>query len=346
MPGKWEMVRPTGKTGDGESKVGEPLARSVSPSRVSEGEIDVSFRVEQPRYGLSRVVLPHHTRREIETVIAKVQHHEVLYEDWDLRSIDLSGGRTNINLFGPPGAGKTLCAEAIAFELGKPIIRVNYAEIESKYVGETPKNIKAAFHSAEQEGAVIFFDEADSILGRRLSNVVQSADHGVNASRSVMLLEMDRFSGVTVFASNFAENYDSAFTRRILAHVEIPLPDLECRLALWTMHLPVKMPVEPGLDVNLLGEESEGLTGADILNIVVLAASAAVRRPAPRRVVTTSDLLSAGQSVREAKRVVGSGRRTRTYSEVVDLDNAPPDVLEAARQLPERGGQGGRDGQD
>jgi SpoVK/Ycf46/Vps4 family AAA+-type ATPase len=141
------------------------------------------------------------------------------------------------------------------------IIRANYAEIESKYVGETAKNIKAAFQKAKETGALLFFDEADSILGRRLSNVRQSTDHAVNVSRSVMLLELDQFSGVTVFATNLASNYDTAFIRRILGHIEMPLPDADQRLRLWQVHTPSRMPVE--LD-------------GDVLNIVVNAASTAL----------------------------------------------------------------------
>lgn len=104
------------------------------------------------------------------------------------------------------------------------MICVNYAEIESKFVGETPKNIKEAFQFAEEKQAILFFDEADSILGKRFSNVSQSTDHAVNVSRSVMLLELDSFKGVTLFASNFMSNYDSAFVRRIIGHIEMRLP--------------------------------------------------------------------------------------------------------------------------
>ena len=333
MPGKWEKAesRTTDKRPD-QPKQDEADTRSpTAPASQNAANKVVSFRAEHPRYGLDRVILPTHTKREIETVLAKVRHHQTLYEDWNLRSIDLTGGRTNINLYGPPGTGKTLCAEAIAHELDKLIIKVSYAEIESKYVGETPKNITAAFRTASKSDALIFFDEADSILGRRLSNVSQSADHGVNVSRSVMLLEMDSFSGVTVFASNFAENYDPAFTRRILAHVHIPLPDSPCREKLWLLHMPKEMPVDPRLDLERLVELSEGMSGADILNIVIQAASTAVRRTKPDKFVSLEDLEAAIRSVRDAKRVVGAGIGRRTWAEEVELEDAPEDVRLAAR---------------
>ena len=174
---------------------------------------------------------------------------------------------------------KALRPKQSRMNLEKGIIRANYAEIESKYVGETAKNIKAAFQKARESEALLFFDEADSILGRRLSNVRQSTDHAVNVSRSVMLLELDRFSGVTVFATNLASNYDTAFVRRILGHIEMPLPNTEQRDQLWRYHLPERMPVRlSDADWQELVVQSEGLSGGDILNIVVNAASSALQR--------------------------------------------------------------------
>lgn len=191
------------------------------------------FNVEKPKHKLEDLVVPNKTKLQIAGLLTKVKSHDVLYIDFGLGEIDATGGRTAINLYGPPGTGKSFTAEAIANELNRDIIKVNYAEIESKFVGETPKNIKAVFKKAKDKNAVLFFDEADSILGKRLSNITQSTDHAVNVSRSVMLLELDKFTGVTVFATNLASNYDSAFVRRIIGHIEMPLPNNECRESLF-----------------------------------------------------------------------------------------------------------------
>ena len=193
-------------------------------------------------------------------------------------------------MFGLPGTGKTFCAEAIADYLGKKIIKVNYAEIESKYVGETPKNITAAFKKAKETKSVLFFDEADSILGKRLTNVTQSADHGVNVSRSVMLLQLDNFDGEVIFASNLAKNYDGAFVRRILAHIEFELPDRECRVKLWNYLLAKEIPTAEDVNLEWLADESNGLSGGDILNVVIAAASRAVQRTGNSQKVLRSDL--------------------------------------------------------
>lgn len=264
------------------------------------------FSVETPRRKLGDLIIDESTMLQLSSLLTKIKYHHLLYVDFGLGEIDPYGGRTAINLYGPPGTGKSFAAEAIANELGMGIIRANYAEIESRFVGDTPKNIKAAFQKARETNALLFFDEADSILGRRLSNVAQSTDHAVNVSRSVMLLELDRFSGVTVFATNFASNYDTAFIRRILGHIEMPLPDEDARLRLWRHHIPSRMPVRLSAeDWERLVQESEGLAGGDILNIVVYAASMALEREGPACTITLNDFLIATGANKKARREIG-----------------------------------------
>lgn len=232
-------------------------------------------------------------REQINTALNRIKYHDKLYNEWNLKKVDPHGQRTAINLFGLPGTGKTFCAEAISYKLNRKILKVNYAEIESKYVGETPKRITAAFRKAKETQSVLFFDEADSILGKRLTNVTQSADHGVNVSRSVMLLQLDSFDGLVIFASNLPSNYDAAFVRRILAHIEFELPDKECLMKLWKYLLPDEVPRSDDITVEWLANNSEGFSGGDILNIVKLSASQAVARTNNRCEVTQSDILNA-----------------------------------------------------
>lgn len=135
--------------------------------------------------------------------------------------------------------------------MGKLIIRVNYAEIESKYKGETLKNIQAAFKKAREIGAVLFFDEANSILSKRLTNVTQSADNEDNISRSVIFSELDNFNGIVIFATNFPGNFDEAFVRRIQAHIEFELPNEDYRMQLWNLLLPTEVPRADDITVEL-----------------------------------------------------------------------------------------------
>lgn len=273
------------------------------------------FVVEQPQRRLQDLVVPATTLQHLRGLLTKIKYHHVLYDDFGLREIDPYGGRTAINLYGPPGTGKSFTAEAIAHELQMGIVRANYAEIESKYVGETAKNIQSAFRKAEDSGALLFFDEADSILGRRLSNVRQSTDHAVNVSRSVMLLELDRFTGVTVFATNLASNYDTAFVRRILGHIEMPLPTKDLRRRLWESHIPNRMPTQlTEGDWLQLVEQSEGLSGGDILNCVINAAARALERDGKQCIISIDDFLVAIHASHCAKREVGAVTHVDTSS--------------------------------
>ncbi len=262
--------------------------------------------VETPVRGLADLVVPEATRAQILALVTKIRHHKVLYEDFGLGALDPSGGRTAVNFYGPPGTGKTLAAEALAHELGLGLLRANYGELESKFVGETAKNIQALFRRVKETGALLFFDEADSILGKRLDKVSQSTDHAVNVSRSVMLLELDQFPGVTVFATNLASNYDPAFVRRILGHVPMPLPDAPTRVRLWQRHLPDRLPHDLGpSELEVLVAESDGLSGGDLLSTVLQAAARALEREGPSCRIGLADFQAALGQVRRAKAEVG-----------------------------------------
>ncbi|OPZ62625.1 MAG: Proteasome-associated ATPase [Firmicutes bacterium ADurb.Bin506] len=277
------------------------------PLPPAAGAAGQAFAVREPRFSFEQMVLAPDVMRNIDSVCARIQHHDVLYGEWGLASIDPGGVRVAVNLYGPPGTGKTMCAEALARRFGRPILEVNYADVESKYVGETPKNIRAAFAAAAAAGAVLFFDEADSILGKRMTNVQQSADHAVNVSRAVMLRQMDLFEGIVIFATNLASNYDAAFVRRIPYHVYMPLPDEECRARLWQQLIPAAMPGKDTIPVSVLAEASEGMSGGDIKNAIVLAATRAVQREGPARLLTLEDLTEAIEAVLRARRDVGGG---------------------------------------
>ncbi|MBX3064025.1 MAG: AAA family ATPase [Anaerolineae bacterium] len=261
------------------------------------------FTPEAPSRRLADLVLSAETERQLRTALAKIQYHDVLYKEWGLESIHPEGRGIAINLYGPPGTGKSFAAEAIADHLSKKILRVDYAQIESRFVGDTPKNIVAAFNTAREADAVLFFDEADSMLSRRATNITQAADYGVNVSRSTLLLQLDSFQGVVLFATNLAANYDPAFVRRILAHVHFPLPDEAALIRLWRYHLPAKMPLAADVTAESLASRSLGLSGGDVLNTVILAAAAAVERGSTT--VSLSDFEGAIDQVRRAKQEIG-----------------------------------------
>ncbi|MFC7529765.1 ATP-binding protein [Actinoplanes sp. GCM10030250] len=263
------------------------------------------FPVRRPVRTLADLIVPGPVGERLRNALRQVQYHDVLFQQWNLRRIDPHRAGVALNLYGPPGTGKTMAAEALAAHLGKGFIDVNYAEIESRYVGDTPKNIVRCFEAAEKAGAVLVFNEADSILGSRLSSVTQSADHSVNLTRSVMLNQLDAFTGVVVFTTNFAANYDSAFVRRILAHVHFDLPDRETLARLWATLLPDELPRADDVDADVLAAASTGLAGGDLVNVIVAAAARAVERTGASRRVTADDLFAELVTVRAAQAAVG-----------------------------------------
>lgn len=155
----------------------------------------------EPRFALEQVALNEKVKEQIQTAIAAVRYKSKMTEEWGMSEY-FSGNRAVIlNFYGKAGTGKSMTAEAVAKALDKKVYHINYSELESKYVGETPKNIRRAFECATRDDAVLIFDEADSFLGKRLSSVTQSADYGVNITRSVLLMELEKFSGVVVFTA-------------------------------------------------------------------------------------------------------------------------------------------------
>ena len=140
----------------------------------------------------------------------------------------------------------------------------------------SPKNIRKVFEAAKASNSILFFDEADAILSRRVTNMSNATDVSVNQTRSVMLILMNEFQDFIIFATNFIENFDPAFMRRISMHVEFTLPDLDCRRRLWQMYIPKKLPTN--VDFDELAEKFDGISGSDISNAVLNAAFKAARR--------------------------------------------------------------------
>lgn len=280
-------------------------AAPSSPASEIQSRLE-NFAPQKPLYSIDRLILSDETMQAIRNALALLEQQKLIYETWNLQSIDRAGKKVALNFYGEPGTGKTLAAEAIANYLGKDLLAISYAELESKFVGETPKNIKAAFEKARQTGAALFFDEADSILGKRLTQVAQATDHSVNLTRSVMLMELDRFDGVVIFASNLVQNYDSAFLRRMIAHIEFPLPNAELRLKIWKAHLPPQLPIQPDLNFDALVEASDGASGGDVKNAVLLAASFAATKPKGAQIANEADFIKAIRFVLEGKRKVAT----------------------------------------
>ncbi|MDR1383517.1 MAG: ATP-binding protein [Planctomycetaceae bacterium] len=315
--------------------IGKPINESGIPagkqqediSQGKEPEPAMTFIPRKPQYTLEQVILPEEVTAQVKNLLklADPLFRKMLYEEWELRKIDPFGENTAFLFYGPPGTGKTMCVEAFANALGKQVIDVSYSQIESKYVGETGKNIVAAFEAAEKSGALLFFDEADSILGSRMSNVTQAADQAVNVTRAVMLKELDAFSGIVAFATNFAKNIDSAFVRRIDKHIEIPLPTNKARLVMFQKMISDKVPGKNNLDWDKLVTESEGFAGGDIKNAVVNSLVRVASEPKDRQLATTKVFVEEIGLVRKGRQNVGKSAPIVT-ERVIPLEQAKQEI--------------------
>ena len=237
---------------------------------------EIIFIPEEPKYSLDDIVLPNSVKEQILDIADYAKNSKIVYEQWGLEKTHKYSKRIGINLYGAPGTGKTMAAHALAKYLGRKILIVNYADIESKYVGETPKNIRKVFEVAKETNSILFFDEADAILSKRVTNMTGAVDVSGNQTRSVMLMIMNDYQDFIIFATNFIENFDPAFMRRISMHVKFELPDFECRKKLWKLYIPNTMP--NNIDIDEIAKKYEGLSGSDISNAILMGAFKAARQ--------------------------------------------------------------------
>jgi hypothetical protein len=208
---------------------------------------------------------------------------------------------------------------------------VDYAQLESKYVGDTSKNIRSVFSDARNLGdCVLFFDEADSFLGRRSEDVRHSYDTAVNSTRAVMLMELQSFQGIVLFATNLIKNYDPAFRRRILDHIEFPLPDAQARACILDAHTPKHIPGRAGLDFARLGELSDSLSGGELANVAYQASLDLLARldshtdlPEAELTVSDDDFIAAIRSAQRAREMLPDRiPQAPSFSQVIISDKS------------------------
>lgn len=281
----------------------EPPAKDEQGAAESSAatEDTEAIMVREPRWKFSDIYINEKIKVDIRKSMLIARHKQELFEQWRLGSGAGLGRAIVFNFYGPPGTGKSMTAEAIAGELGKKVYLVNYSQLESKYVGETPKNIAKVFAAAKKHDSVLVFDEADSFLGKRLTNVTQSADYGVNITRSVMLMELENFDGIVIFTTNLISNYDEAFKRRILASIPFELPDEGGRAEIWQLYLKNGVPVETDITAALLAARFTDLSGADIRDMALLAAISAIYRDEQHICLTLQDFTEAYEMIQKRR---------------------------------------------
>jgi len=239
-------------------------ARATSSSRLS----GLAQKIPA-RYSWDDIVLPADQIQLLQEIVATVRGRARVLEEWGLGKKLASSRGVSMLFAGPPGTGKTMSAQIIAAELGLDLYKIDLSTIISKYIGETEKNLEQIFTEAESSNAILFFDEADALFGKR-SEVRDSHDRYANVEISYLLQRMEAYDGVTILATNLRANLDEAFTRRLQFAVDFPFPEAPDRLRIWQGLFPPQMS-RADLDFALLARRYK-LAGGNIRNIILGAA--------------------------------------------------------------------------
>jgi hypothetical protein len=224
----------------------------------------------EPRYTWNDMILPEDQLSQLREVVSTVRCRPLVLEEWGVGQKLVPSSGIPILFSGPPGTGKTMAAEVLAHELGLDLYKIELSGVVSKYIGETEKNLERIFDEAEQSNAILFFDEADAIFGKR-SEVKDAHDRYANIETSYLLQRMEMYGGVTILATNLRANLDQAFTRRLQFSIDFPFPDENDRQRIWQALFPASIPHDPELDFRALAH-SYKLAGGNIRNIIVSAA--------------------------------------------------------------------------
>ena len=200
----------------------------------------------------------------------QIKFKHVVYDKWGLNSRILYGTGLSMLFAGPSGTGKTMAAQVVAHELDMEIYRVDLSQVISKYIGESEKNLKEVFENAKKNNAILLFDETDSIFAKR-TEIKDSHDRNANLETSYLLQKMEEHTGITIMTTNFLQNIDQAFFRRINYVVHFALPDYNHRKQIWERIYPETVPVSDDLDFEFLSKNFE-ISGGNIKNIALLSA--------------------------------------------------------------------------
>jgi hypothetical protein len=243
-----------------------------------------------PKYTWADIILPPAPLAQLQEIGNQARMRSLVYEQWGFdRKLSLGKG-LNILFAGPPGTGKTMAAEVIANDLQLDLYKIDLSQVVSKYIGETEKNLDRIFTAAHSANAILFFDEADALFGKR-SEVKDAHDRYANIEVGYLLQKMEEYEGTAILATNLRQNMDDAFVRRIQVIVEFPFPDQEFRRQIWRVMVPPELPIDGAIDFDWLAQEIK-LPGGNIKNIVLAAAFLAA---SDGQVVTMNHLIQASE---------------------------------------------------
>ena len=234
----------------------------------------VSFAVVEPKWTLEEIQLPKNVKDQLYDVISFCKNKEHIIQEWELYKFMKGKGCIGVNLWGIPGTGKSIAAEAIANALGMGLIEASYSSLMDSLQGNTEKNITALFDKAVSDNCVILFDEADGLLSARKTSGANSDT--ANMIKSHLLNILDRSTAIVVFTTNFFKSYDRAFVRRILWNIEVPAPGYDELIGIWGLHLGKNVPKELSyedlaqLTLEISDAKKMSITGGDIKKLTLM----------------------------------------------------------------------------
>jgi SpoVK/Ycf46/Vps4 family AAA+-type ATPase len=257
--------------------------------QARQGLDELAQRLE-PAAGWEDIVLPERHLQTLREIAAQVRHRSTVYHTWGFARKCPRGLGVTALFAGPSGTGKTMAAEVIANELQLDLYHIDLSQVVSKYIGETEKNLKRVFDAAEEGGAILLFDEADALFGKR-SEIKDSHDRYANIEVGYLLQRMEAYRGLAILTTNQKSALDDAFQRRIRFMINFPFPDAALRAEIWRGIFPNETPTED-LDAGKLARLN--VSGGIIRNIALHAAFLAAESGGPVRM---TEILLATRSV-------------------------------------------------
>jgi SpoVK/Ycf46/Vps4 family AAA+-type ATPase len=242
----------------------------------------------EPAVGWDDLVLPSTVSSQLRELTARARHRDTVLGQWGMGGSASRGTGITALFAGDSGTGKTMSAEVVAGELGFDLYVIDLSTVVDKYIGETEKNLDRIFIEADRVNGVLLFDEADALFGKR-SEVKDARDRYANVEVAYLLQRMERFDGVAILTTNLRTNVDEAFTRRLDAIIDYPMPEEDDRRRLWLANLPPTLPRSDEIDLDFLAQRFR-LSGGNIRNVCV---SAAYLAAADDRAVEMADLIRA-----------------------------------------------------
>jgi SpoVK/Ycf46/Vps4 family AAA+-type ATPase len=212
--------------------------------------------------------VPELQRQVLRDIAIHVKQRATVYETWGFATKGTRGLGISALFAGGSGTGKTMAAEVLANELRLDLYRIDLSQVVSKYIGETEKNLRRVFDAAEESGAILLFDEADALFGKR-SEIRDSHDRYANIEVSYLLQRMEAYRGLAILTTNFKSALDTAFLRRIRFTVQFPFPDAAQRAEIWRRIFPATTPTR---DLDCAKLARLNVTGGNIRNIALNAA--------------------------------------------------------------------------